>query len=639
MSKVQVSATHIYRQKVQASHERSRQYGVDPKNPNLGQVHLSPEELAKRRKLNKQFLTVASVHIQDLYRFVAGLGFVVALADSDGYLLDIHADKDKIREYEEANIVPGYRFTERDIGTSAISLVLHDRAPIQLTEKEHFSKRMHNTICSASPVFGENKKLLGVIAISGKADKVHPHTLGMVITAARAIEQQFTITQTSYKLTLRNNLMNAIIESIASGLMAVDRNGIITQINYQGKQILGWHENLVGKNLSTVKGFHQNWKNEIQMGIGYVDREIFIKVPKGVLQIMATARPIFDSSDQIEGMVFMFNEINRIRNLVSQMTGSQARFVFEDIIGVSPSIQEAKRLAMLAAAGRATVLLLGETGTGKELFAHSIHNYSERRNHPFAAINCGAIPRELLESELFGYVDGAFTGARRGGRPGKIELANGGTVFLDEVGDMPVDMQVKLLRVLQSGEVYRVGQHKPISVDLRIIAASHFDLKQEVYNGNFREDLFYRLNVLPITIPPLRERAEDILLIAKHALKRYLKALKKQGVVFSPESGRILTRYHWPGNVRELENVIERSVNLVDGPVIQPAHFEPLILRENRGAASPRTRSLLAETEREAIEKTLEENGYNISRTALALGISRATIYNRLKKYQFSVPR
>lgn len=562
------------RREIQGSHERCRQYGVDAETVrNLGQIKLNPQTFKIRLEHNRDFLNIAIAQIEELYQFVAGAGFVVNIADRDGYILHATGDPPIVAQLAANNCSPGYRWTEKDVGTSVISLSLARQIPVQINDDEHFCKRGHGHTCSASPVFDTANNLLGVIALSGDASQVHPHTLGMVVTAARAIGDQLRIMKTSKELLLRNNFMNAMIESIDGGVMAVDRNGIITQINHEGIQILSWDASLIGKPIHDLLGSLDDWKQAMLDGSGYTDREIFIKAPRRTIHLLITAKPIFDSEGRVQGVIVIFHEIHRIRRLVNEMSGSHARFTFEDIMGSSPSIEETKKRAMQAAAGVSSVLLLGETGTGKELFAQAIHNRSRRRGHPFVAINCGAIPRELLESELFGYIEGAFTGARKGGRPGKLELASGGTVFLDEIGDMPLDMQVKLLRVLQTGEVNRIGQHKPITTDLRIIAATHFDLKQEVAKGNFREDLFYRLNVLPIRIPPLRERKEDILLLAKHTLDRYRRVLNKTGVRLSPESEGVLEQYHWPGNVRELENVIERAVNLVNGELIKPHLF------------------------------------------------------------------
>jgi len=632
--------TPRFRPEIADSHDRCRQFGVNPSDTrNLSQVHLTQEELASRREANRGLLDVAYVQIQELYRFVAGAGFAVAIIDRDGFLLDVIGDSPMLEMLRKGNCIPGYRYTEADVGTGAISLGLTRRAPVQVTDNEHFCRRGYGHTCSASPIFGEAKELIGLIAMTGDASKVHPHTLGMVITAAKAIENQMRITKTSQELLLRNNYMTAIIESIDSGVMAVDKNSIITQVNKQAKKILQWEDRIEGKPLSTLLGAKEDWQTLMHTKSGYTDREIFIKGFRGVLQLVANAKPILDSQGDVQGIIFVFQEINRIRRLVNKMAGSQARFTFEDILGISNAIQEAKKLGMLAAAGKSNVLLLGETGTGKELFAHSIHNHSKRRQHPFVTINCGAIPRELLESELFGYVEGAFTGAKRGGRPGKLELANGGTVFLDEIGDMPVDMQVKLLRVLQSGEVYRIGQHKSMSVDLRIIAASHFDLKQEVGSGNFREDLFYRLNVLPIYIPPLRERPEDILLLAKHTLKRCGQVLNKPSVKFSPNSEQILFKHLWPGNVRELENVIERAVNLVEGLIIEPRHFGPLTSMKERPNPTDTHGLALREMERVTIAQAIKDTGSNLASAAKALGISRATLYKKIRKYNLAINR
>ncbi|MGW8187875.1 MAG: sigma-54 interaction domain-containing protein, partial [Desulfobacterales bacterium] len=488
------------------------------------------------------------------------------------------------------------------------------------------------------PVFDPDNRLLGVIAMSGDASQVHPHTLGMVITAARAIENQLRIQKASKELVLRNNYMRAIIDSIDSGVMAIDKNGIINQINNQGRHILKWGIPLEGKPLSTVLGNRLNLARMMRPGFELVDQEIIIHSPTRDVHLLYTAKPIFDQTDEMQGIIIVFNEIHRIRKLVNEMAGTHARFTFEDIIGVSSTIQEVKRMAMIAALGNSTVLLLGETGTGKELFAQAIHNHSERRGHPFLAINCGAIPRELLESELFGYADGAFTGARKGGRPGKFELANGGTILLDEIGDMPADMQVKMLRVLQTGEVYRIGGHKSMSVDVRIIAATHAKLQEKVDQKIFREDLFYRLNVLPIVIPPLRLREEDIIPLARHILHRCAQSLNKPGLTFTSAAEQALLAYSWPGNIRELENVVERAVNMAAGGRIEPFNLGITVATRSVTAKMPR-RAHLEEIEKETIADIIAEMGYNLSKAARTLGISRATLYNKIKKYGLALDR
>lgn len=280
-------------------------------------------------------------------------------------------------------------------------------------------------------------------------------------------------------------------------------------------------------------------------------------------------------------------------------------------------------LGKRAAQSRSTVLLLGETGTGKELFAQAIHNAGPCGDQSFIPINCGAIPGELMESELFGYVDGAFTGALKGGRAGKFELADNGTLLLDEIGDMPHDMQVKLLRVLQTGEIQRIGSDKMLKVNTRIIASTHVNLTQAIQHNKFRPDLYYRLNILSITIPPLRERgATDILALATYFIRKNNPACR-----LTPGAREALAAYDWPGNVRELENTIQRALHRCDGSVLEEKH---LGLPGEKTLSQGLPRGSLQEMEQKLIQSTLGETGFNMAATARKLGISRATLYRKV---------
>jgi transcriptional regulator with PAS, ATPase and Fis domain len=292
--------------------------------------------------------------------------------------------------------------------------------------------------------------------------------------------------------------------------------------------------------------------------------------------------------------------------------------------------------ARKAAASLSPVLLQGESGTGKEIFAQAIHSASARADGPFIVIDCSALPRELIESELFGYVEGTFTGSSRGGRPGKFELADGGTVLLDEVGEMPLDLQTRLLRVLQGRTVTRLGSSSAVPVDIMIIAATNKDLRREVENGRFRQDLYYRLNIVGIQIPPLRSRPEDVPALAHHFTRKIGLRMGKPGVALSAEALALLTRYDWPGNVRELENAIERAYNLLDGGSIDPGHLPD----EIRLHAEPPGRLYLAPTlrltdaEKGLIATALERAAGNRAQAAKLLGISRSTLYEKLKAYR-----
>lgn len=320
------------------------------------------------------------------------------------------------------------------------------------------------------------------------------------------------------------------------------------------------------------------------------------------------------------------------------MPGSslRAQFTIEDIRGSSPAITHLKEMARRVAQTDFPVLLEGESGTGKELFAHAIHNMSPRAQGPFLILNCAAIPEALMESELFGYEAGAFTGARKSGKPGKFELAHGGTVFLDEISSLPLPLQAKLLRFLQYGDVEKVGGISRTKVDVRVIAASNRPLEAMVAEGLFREDLFYRLNVVRLAIPPLRERAEDIPAIAAaimEKLNRKYPHLKKQ---ISPEAMRMLQGYVWPGNVRELENVLQRLFALVEGETILPHHlaaFLPVGPWEVT-ANKPSLSQQLAMMERDMIQQALRSTGGNKARAARLLGMPRSSLYEKLKTYK-----
>jgi len=268
--------------------------------------------------------------------------------------------------------------------------------------------------------------------------------------------------------------------------------------------------------------------------------------------------------------VAVLREFKAVRQLVHRMVGARAKFTFDDLIGKNAAYLKTVQLAKMAANSSSTVLLLGESGTGKEVFAQAIHNAGDRRNEPFIAINCAALPRELIGSELFGYSEGAFTGAKRGGSPGKFELADGGTIFLDEIGEMPLEMQVNLLRVLQEKTLMRIGGDQVITVDVRVIAATNKDLLQAAQQNTFRSDLYYRLNVININMVPLRRRKDDILPLTSFFVEKINQRLSKEAYVIHPETLDILQRYHWPGNVRELENIVERAINVAQTDTLTP---------------------------------------------------------------------
>ena len=353
-----------------------------------------------------------------------------------------------------------------------------------------------------------------------------------------------------------------------------------------------------------------------------------------VFDDLKSLQEVLERNKLLEGKLMIYQEeLKSIRG---------AKYSWNTIIGNSLVMQHVKLMSSKAAKTDSNVLIIGESGTGKELFAHAIHNDSKRFDGPFVKINCAAIPKDLLESELFGYEEGAFTGAKKHGKIGKFELANGGTIFLDEIGDMPLDMQVKILRVLQEKEIERIGGNRTIPIDTRIIAATNRDLKERIKEGEFREDLYYRLNVINIEVPPLRRRKEDVELITLKLMEKLSNNLGRYVSNITVEALESLKSYNWPGNIRELENVIERAINMTDTETIELQHLPGFMISEPidelKDTPLVSLRAAVEEIEKSTILNCLKAVGYNKLKAAKILGISRTSLYEKMEKYRIESP-
>ncbi len=434
------------------------------------------------------------------------------------------------------------------------------------------------------------------------------------------------------------------------GYVLVDSEGKIVKMNYE--KLMGIkEEEAIGK---PVEDIIENTRMHIVVKTG--NKEI-----KDVQRIqghdMITNRiPIFKGDKLVGGIgTVLFKDVSQVKELAHHLLDLQSKinkykgeieriegvkYSFDSIISQSSKMEYLKNIGKMAAETNSTVLITGESGTGKELFAQAIHKASYRKAEGFIAINCAAIPRDLLESELFGYDSGAFTGARKEGKSGKFEQANGGTIFLDEIGNMPLEMQAKILRVLEEKSFERVGGHKKIILDARVIAATNENIEEQIKKGKFREDLYYRLNVVPIEIPPLRERLEDIEPLSKEILNRLLEEMYLSEKTISKETINILKKYNWPGNVRELRNILERAVNVTPGKVILPENLpERIISKINYNNPEyednlPSLRDAVAETEKDIIERALTISNGNKTLAAKKLGIHRTALYKKINKYE-----
>jgi len=443
-----------------------------------------------------------------------------------------------------------------------------------------------------------------------------------------------------------------ILESIYNGIMVTDAEGYITHFNKPYGQFLGLDpEEQIGKHCTEVI---ENTRMHIvaQTGKAEINQTQWIKGQNMVVQRI----PIWQDGKVIAvfGQV-MFKDIKDVSKLANKLslleskvklyeeeliTLRSTRYTFDSIIGTSQAIGMLKKEALNAATNQFPVLITGDSGTGKELFAQAIHHASPRKLYPFVRINCSAIPKDLLESELFGYEKGAFTGAKAEGKPGKFEISNHGTVFLDEIGDLPLEMQPKLLRVVEEKEFERVGGTRVIRSDFRVVAATNQNLEKMLSDGRFRKDLFYRLNVIPLQIPPLRERRDDIFPLAKHFMQQMAQEATLPEINMGAKAKNALMRHDWPGNVRELLNVLERTLASIEDNCIRLCDL-PFYLHRTQKKPPQKNQTSIREVqamaEKEAIRYALKEANHNKVRAAKILGIHRTLLYKKMKKYNISL--
>lgn len=442
------------------------------------------------------------------------------------------------------------------------------------------------------------------------------------------------------QVTMNMKYLEAIINSIAEGIIACDGEGTITCFNQTAEKLLGIAaDKVVERSVADV--FPESPLNScLSRGKSLIQEKTVYTHSSGWGVSLISNVMVIKDGEQVIGGVESFVKEDTIVKMAYRLSSRGAGAALENIIGDSPGMKEVKIRAEQVARNPSSVLITGESGTGKELFARAIHNSSPRREEPFIPINCSAIPDALLESELFGYEKGAFTGARNEGKPGLFELAGGGTVFLDEIGDMPLHLQAKILRVIQDRVVQRVGGGKAIPVDVRIIAATNQDLRELIQQKKFRDDLFFRLNVIPLYIPPLRERREDILLLMMHFCDKYSNLFKKSISGFSQEVCRRFQEYDWPGNVRELENAIEYIMNFCPESSTASEEYLPSWLAgSGPQPAKTEYRQTLQESEKQIILSYLEAYGTSVKakqNIAEQMGISLTTLYRLMKKYNLS---
>lgn len=538
---------------ISASWKRSKNAGVEPYHIKFRCLNEEEKERKKMlvRKYDNGLIVIRKTAID------MGLNF---------QLFDSHAQSIKkfnFTDYlapEEIKFNKPEDLSESVVGTNAICLALQENKPVQLRGYENYSTYFHDFYCTAAPIHDVNGEIIGAINTFSYKEPQTRETMGLIGLLANLFDNLLLISNASEDKVFYDFTINEIMKHLPYGLILLDGDGLIKHYNDKVLKDLKIRNSsnvnsALSEYLSNTNCLDSNGeleKNEVILDIEGVRRSFLIST-KGIL----------DLNNKIKGRIIIFEDTQSLLKSANRLRGNRAVFTFEDIIGNSREIVSAKSLSQKVATAPSSVLIMGESGTGKELFAQAIHNASLRKDNPFIALNCGAIPADLLESELFGYEAGAFTGASKGGKPGLIELADDGTLFLDEIESMSLNMQIKLLRVFSSGTITKIGGREAIPVNIRVISATKKDLLAAADEGSFREDLYYRITTFVIKLPALRERKGDIPILIDYFIKKHIRQFNLSEIEVTEEFIEALTNYQWRGNIRELQNEIERCVVLL----------------------------------------------------------------------------
>jgi transcriptional regulator of acetoin/glycerol metabolism len=607
---------------VKEAWDRCLACGVDY-NGGYGDI-IPEEELNEILKRKANLINIADPVMENIFNIIKETSFSLVLTDENGVLIHVKENESIHKKHNSLRFIRGTRWDEISVGANAIGTALAAGKDIHMLGAEHFCKSHHPWTCSAALIRNSLGEIIGCLDISGSVEDDHIHTFGIVTYAAKIIEKQMDLIA-SYEL------IETAMDSVIDGLFVINRKFKITNANRKILEILNIGRNEFA-NIDIKKIFNdidiENRVFEKGESLRISDYTINFKNSKHECLLNISPTKI---SGHVTGAVFFVKEAQQVRKVVSHIAGFKASYQFEDILTKNKEMERIIKFSEKIAKTDSTILIQGESGTGKELFAHSIHDSSRRRNSPFVAVNCAALPKDLVESELFGYEKGAFTGASKEGKPGKFELANGGTIFLDEVGELPLEMQSKLLRVIESNKINRIGSRYERNINVRIITATNRNLREEIEQKSFREDLFFRLNVINITLPPLRDRKEDILLLAEHFLK-HLNQENNCNKKFSQNFIKDLEKNTWRGNVRELRHFVQREFYLTDDEYIKSVNS--INIKEDGERVIPSGN--LKDVEKIYIQEALKAEKGNVLKAAERLNIGKSTVYRKIKKYDIN---
>lgn len=617
------------------SWERCRRFGLNENSEVLNADSLDRFALRTEQNRHRQLLNHGRPIMEHVFEQIRESGSMVILADANGLLLDTVGDPDFVDRADRVALTAGASWDENQRGTNAIGTALAEEAATEILGVEHFLSHNGFLTCCACPIFGPDGHLVGVLDISGDYRSYQSHTLGLVRLSSKFVERRLFEAEHARDILICFHERADFIAGPSEGIAAVASDGQVLAVNQNALQLLG-----IRRVDAVHRDFSMVFENNLAKLIDQARQTPFamheIKIGKRTLFLQIRGQL---PAQAVSGYVY---EAPAKSITVRPQTQAEVRpeINLDTLNAGDPKLQLAIARARRIIGRDIPILIQGESGAGKEIFAKAFHNSGPRHSAPFVALNCAAIPENLIESELFGYQGGAFTGARKEGALGKIQQAHGGTLFLDEIGDMPLNLQARLLRVLQERSVTPLGSTKSIQVDISLVCATHRKLRDEVVLGTFREDLYYRLNGLCVTLPALRERADIHALSTALALEEARKNGRIDKIQFSASAMQAMESYAWPGNIRQLNNVIRVAIALMDDDesriteshlpeelfetTIQPKHPDKTASTSATGKGS------LEEIGRLAALNALETAGGNVSAAARLLGVSRNTLYRKL---------
>ncbi len=630
------------RETIAKSWFRSKSFGVDPHSGPVTVGEEGKHSISQRTELFEYVFN----YTEALYQEDPDQDLVFVVTDQAGRVVRLIGSDSARKRAASIGIREETLLQESSAGTNAFGTCIYTRNAAYVFKCEHYKSAFCGLITYATPIFDSANEIAATIGIISYQNDPNTSLLSILRHAGNAMSKECLIYRQCQKLQDLNQNLDCLINTMNYGIVILDENACIIRANSVARYFfLMFEYELIGQPISVF--ISPQDLDFLMLKNDVYDHEVVIHSGEVKQFIFSASVYLSETSSNKRNYILVFRK-TETKSMHESDTSKHAKWHFNDIVGTNPLFIEALNLAKIAAKTSCTVLITGESGVGKELIAQAIHNASDCAGGPFIAVNCGAIPKGLAESELFGYENGAFTGAKKTGMPGKLEQANGGTIFLDEIGDMSLDLQICLLRFLQDQEITRVGGKKSIKVNVRVIAATNKNLEEAINNGVFRLDLYYRLNVFNIHVPPLRERGDDIINLSHYFLQKYKIGSSHPFIGFTQEALNAMKNYQWPGNVRELENVIERAViisrseriRLDDFPynlrscyqqreinqIPSPSRSE---FREQTVYAQPTSKN----TEEDLIIRALRSANGNVTRAAEIAGFSRRTMYRKMEKY------